>query len=85
MAAEERFTDRAVASCLTAAEPAQWGKGGEQSSASGKGQTWQAGSAKVEKQVEESRKQTCSPELKKREFSEVLEGMVEADRKQQAI
>lgn len=35
--------------------------------------------------MEESRKQTCSPELKKREFSEVLEGMVEADRKQQAI
>lgn len=38
-----------------------------------------------EKEVEESRKYTCSPELKKREFSEVLGGTVEADPKQQAI
>lgn len=43
------------------------------------------GTAKVEKQVERSRKHIFNPELKKREFSEVLGGMVEAERKQQAI
>lgn len=43
------------------------------------------GTAKVEKQVEGSRKHTCSPELKKREISEVPDGMVEVDPKQQAI
>lgn len=43
------------------------------------------GNAKREKQVEESRKHTCSPEQNKREFSEVLGGMVEVDPKQQAI
>lgn len=43
------------------------------------------GTAKVEKQVERSKKHTCSPELKKREFSEVLGGLVEANPEQQAI
>lgn len=68
-----------------ATELAQWEKGaGEQSRAAGKGQAWQAGAAKAQKQAEGSRKQSCSPELKKREFSEVPGVMVEVDPNQKA-
>ena len=42
------------------------------------------GAAKAQKQAEGCREQTCSPDLKKREFSEVPGGMVEVDPNQKA-